>query len=251
METIFDFFNGNYLFNAISLLIGFVGVILAIVFYFKALKEKRPTFNIKSFGLIDSKLSTINKLEIRYNNSSINNLSVSKIAIWNAGMEPITKADFAPSDHLRIMSRNSVVIYDYELSYQKEVNNISVTLQRENQVYINFDFLNKNDGLILSIYHSGHSSDDILVTGTFIGAKKISKPTKEPFLIEKISHFSTTVMSPYDKLSKPLKFIFYPITIIFFFLILPFMIMALFFDAIRYRFVQRPPETFSLNNAYE
>ncbi|WP_412464439.1 hypothetical protein [Flavobacterium mekongense] len=248
MEEINNFFNGNYLFNMISFIFGLIGILLAVIFYFKAIKEKKPNFNIKTFNLIDSKLSTINKLEIKYNNSIVRNLSVSKIAIWNAGADPIKKDDFAPNDHLRIVSRKDIIIYDFEISHQESPNDVKANLISEKQLNLEFDFLNQNDGLIITVYHSGNTSEDILILGTFIGAKKISEPAKKEYLIEMVNKFTEIFTTPYNNLYKVLRVILFPLLILFLMCIMPFAIIAAIFDTVRYQFIKKTPEIFSFED---
>lgn len=190
MEIITNLFKGSTLLNIIFFLLALISIILAIIFYYNSLRIKKPVFSKQTFRLVNNKLSTIKNIEIKYNDLLLTNLSLTKIAIWNSGKESIRKSDIAENDLLRILSTDKNIIYDCEIINQNDVNNIKVTKENEKLISITFDFLDFNEGFILNIYHSGNFSNDLIVKGTLIGAKKITEGVKLEYFSKKLDIIS-------------------------------------------------------------
>ena len=89
MEAITNIFKGSTSLNIIFFALALVSIILAVIFYYKSLRIKQPVFSKQTFRLIDKKISTIKNIEIKYNQLQVENLSLTKIAIWNSGKESI------------------------------------------------------------------------------------------------------------------------------------------------------------------
>lgn len=83
-------------------IVGIVGIILAIYFYFKNKKIKEPVYALRDLNLIKDLINTPEALEMFYAGNKINNLSVAKIAFWNAGRDTINEKDIAKADPLAI-----------------------------------------------------------------------------------------------------------------------------------------------------
>jgi hypothetical protein len=88
--------------NLVFLIIAVTGLFLAFYFYYKSKKEKRPVYNLQTIRLIKKNVSSINKLQILYKESNVENLSVTKFSFWNTGRGIIRKSDFIESDTLTI-----------------------------------------------------------------------------------------------------------------------------------------------------
>ena len=190
MKNLIEFFSGNPWLNILFLFLAIISIFLAFVFYYKSLRLKKPVYSSQTNRLINSNLSTLKNIEIKYIGEIIENLSVTKIAIWNSGKESIKNSDIASTDPLIIIAKKGLLIYDYDIVIQKAVNNISLLRSNENTIKLDFEFLDFNDGIVVNIYHSGKDSDDIEIKGTLIGANKITKGVKREFLGEKIDPIS-------------------------------------------------------------
>jgi len=83
----------NNLINIVSILVSAIGVILAIYYYQKAHRIKKPLYTTSSFNLLGDNLNEISNLEIKYLNKEIKTLTATKIALWNGGKETINRID--------------------------------------------------------------------------------------------------------------------------------------------------------------
>ncbi len=157
-------------YNVISISLAVLGILVAIFIYYKTSKKREPVYLIKNISLLDEHVNELRPIEVTYEKSKIKNLSVAHIAIWNAGKETVNKSDFAKSDPLRVVSSNNHKILDAMIVSQPEPTNaFKVSLlgkSLKKRVKIDFDYFDLNQGIVLKVYHTGNSKEDITVCGT-------------------------------------------------------------------------------------
>jgi hypothetical protein len=169
-----DYVSQNPWLNVVSTAFGLIGIILAIIFYIKSKKIRQPIYRTRSINLVKENTSKIKSVSILYNENRINNLSVAKIAIWNAGKETINSTDVAKKDKFRIEIDDGYEILDYELLYQKNpINDFKLTKISDKILEIDFDYFDKDEGIIIQIYHTATTEDSLNVKGTLKGGKNI------------------------------------------------------------------------------
>ncbi len=159
----------------ISPIIGIIGICMGIYFFIKGRKRKEALYNKSSFNLISNKLSTIKDVKILYKEQELSNFTVTKIVIWNGGNDTILREDFT-TEELSIEVINESKLLDYELIHQSD-STISCKLNRksESRLIIDFEYLNASHGIAIKIFHTGTSSDEIIVNGKFKGFGKIKE----------------------------------------------------------------------------
>lgn len=248
MNSILKFFDNNPLLNLISFFIGVFGFILAIIFYIKSIKEKKPIYDLKTFRLIDDSLSGIKNLSLTYRNLEVKNLSLTKIAFWNNGKESINISDIAKADSLKIFSKEGIIIYDYEIVFSHRANNLKINNDEKNVLLIIFDFLNYHDGFVLNIYHNGKMNSDVEINGTFIDSQKFEKRRQREYFLEKYSK----IFDPLDSLFQNENFFIRLTAIIIGFPILFCLYLPLIFilgpiDFLYYRLFNNIPDEFDFH----
>ena len=161
-----------------------VGIILAIVFYFKSKKNKSLIYYIKSDLLIEDFIQKIKGLTIQFTGKTIERLTVTKIAFWNNGNDTINQSDFPSTDKFSIQINNDYDILDVSITTILNItNNIIVDLsENKKEINIDFEYMDKNDGFIIQIFHTGINSDIFTINGTIKGAGKIHK-NKNPKIL--------------------------------------------------------------------
>ncbi len=169
----------NYLTNDnLGIVIGILGIITGYILYRRGLKLRLPSWDIRTNNLINNFSSKISKLDIKFDNKEISNLSVSKIVFWNEGREVIDKEDISKSNYLRITpSKESVKILDCKvISRNSDASNFEVLLDPEkNEARLIFDYLNFRWGAVFEVIHTGIESKDIDIVGSIKGVEKINK----------------------------------------------------------------------------
>jgi hypothetical protein len=171
--------------NVIEISAILIGAIVSYYFYRKSIREKKPCWAISSNNLIKGFGSKIENLQIKFQNTPVEDLTISKLLFWNNGAETILRDDLKTISPLRIVSQTNSTVLDAKLI---EENNISSQLnveldQQENIALLDFDYLDEGHGGIFQIIHTGTSSNDLSITGDIIGAKKINQRAKTPRII--------------------------------------------------------------------
>jgi hypothetical protein len=159
-------------FDAISMAIAIISLILAFVFYYRSKNEKNPCYSKAGKHLIDREVIANTAIEVMFQGSHIGNLTSTKLALWNNGRATITQDDIANSDPLRLVTSNGARILAVDLIAGNEpANSFEVDLQSEGDLaFINFDFIDYKQGAVFNVYHTGTSMQDIDIVGTIIGA---------------------------------------------------------------------------------
>jgi hypothetical protein len=133
---------------------------------------------MRTINIIKDFSSALDELEIRFKGDKVNNLSVSNVWIGNAGRATIRQDDIASSDPVTIKpARSGVKILDSELVFRSNPANCVTTeaLADGNEVGVSFEYLDRNDGAVLQVIHTGTSSDAIAVTGTVKGCGRVRR----------------------------------------------------------------------------
>ncbi len=146
--------------------------------------SQKPVYNISNVSIITPTLTEkASGLNITYNGETIDNLTISKIGLINLGKEVIKREDIPDKGRFYLQFNDDVKIYDKRIVFTTEnANNPSIfkvtnlpevqknkeNTQNENdilkkynnRVYLDFDYLAHNEGIIIQIAHSGSSNNN-------------------------------------------------------------------------------------------
>lgn len=206
--------------TSIDRFLGVAGLVLAIVslaaafiFYKKSLKTKEPIYIISNISLIQNNISQMNGLEISYKDRKIENLSVSKIVFWNKGAETLDNQDIIKIDPLRIeCSENNYILDATIIRSNKLANQLSLEVRDSGKAaYVKFEYLDKNNGGVFQIIHTGTSSNDIFLKGELKGAIIQVNKNRKPNLVLNWLSTNLLLVSALLIISRVYKLIFlYP-----------------------------------------
>jgi hypothetical protein len=148
--------------------------ILAIFFYFRGKKEKIPSIAKRTTTLIEGLEAQVKDVTVTFKGRSVPNLSITKIAFWNAGRDAITNSDIPSKDTLRIKAKDGVHILDHSIIFTKNPkNNFVLTEQPGGVITVEMEFVRKDEGIIIQILHTGTSNSDIKFLGSLKDVPKI------------------------------------------------------------------------------
>lgn len=179
-----------------SFLIAIIGVILAIIFFIKSRRKKLPLYSKKSINIISDFISTLANLDIKYKEEPIQNLTLTKMVFWNGGNVTIENTDIASADPLTIQAKEGSKILRADIIQKSSDANLMKLsdIQNGNSLSLTFDFLDKGQGGIIEIVHTGKSSDDIDLKGTIKGSG--SPVSKNVYSTYHLQHFVRTLPPP-------------------------------------------------------
>ena len=159
------------LFGITSLIVGVLSLVLAYVFYRLSGRTKEPRWAINSNNLISGFSKKLPNLDIKYSGKNVENLTISRLMFWNAGTETIDQTDIADADPVRIVPVGQTKILDVELlKANSEPSRFLISRAPDGAAHLEFDFLDKDQGAVVQVIHTGTSSKDIVLTGTIKGA---------------------------------------------------------------------------------
>jgi len=144
-----------------------IGFCLSIYFYFESRRQKKPCYSIITQQMVP-KLGDI--FQLFYLGERFNRFSVSYILFWNDGRESIRKEDISSKEPIIISTGNDNKLLEGFISIQKNTaNNYSLKRIDDQNISIHFDFIDKNQGAIITLYHTGEINTDTGFKGTIIG----------------------------------------------------------------------------------
>jgi hypothetical protein len=154
-------------------LIAIVGIILTTIFGLKSLKKKHPMIEMKSDNLIKDFTGKFDGLKIELEGKACENLTATKIVFWNNGRETISDTDIPELAEMSIVPKKDIKIFASKvIKVANKANNFSI-INLTDKILIKFEYLDKNEGGVIQILHSGESGEDLIVNGTIKGFGKL------------------------------------------------------------------------------
>lgn len=194
----------------LSAIVTILSFLAAIFLYFKAKKVKKPRYAIRSINFLKDSANKIEGLQIMYSSQPVQNVTITKVAFWNDGNETINGNDIANADPIEIRLKEGFMILESKIIYEKNNANLLTIQKAENDtiLYIKFDYLDRGEGAVIQLLHTGNSSEDVIISGTIKGVGKVvnnsrnlygnlffnNKTIVDRILAEKIIKFITIIM---------------------------------------------------------
>jgi len=150
------------------------GIILTVLFYRLSRPRKLLAYATRTFRVVPDKRIKLKSLGIRYNGHTVERLSVTRLAIWNAGNESIRRNDLATKDPPVIYAGAGITMFETDIiETSAAANNISLRTIGTPIIgsAIDFDFLDPGDGAVFSVVHDGNKVTDIRLNGEIIGGR--------------------------------------------------------------------------------
>lgn len=162
--------------------LGIIGIVLAVIFYVRSIKERLPCFEMNSNTIIEGLHKALDGLQLHYKGTPQERITVTKLAFWNAGRETIDKRDLVETDPIGIAYPSTLEILDIQVTQVSAKSNSvklgSTTVQGNVHFYpIDFEYLDNKDYFVIQIIHSGKATEHIEFKGKIKGVKKIEKIT--------------------------------------------------------------------------
>ena len=149
--------------------------VLAFIFYSKSKRDKILKFDIRSYNLIKDSINKFDLLKIEYDGQKIDNLTISKVAVWNSGKEAVRKSDIPVMSPICVKSNDGIILNSSIIAQSNISNMFSCNISdNKDCVIIDFDFIDYDNAAIIEFLHT---SSNLSVSGCVIGGKGISKST--------------------------------------------------------------------------
>lgn len=165
-----DMLSGPFV-NGVGLFIGVLGLFLSYVFYKRGKKETSLGSWVNS-GTIATVSNPHFKdiLQITYKGEVVPQATITSISIWNDGGQIVDSGSLVLKDPLRVeLSENARILAAWIWISTREPISASVQANGTSRADINFDFLDAGDGFVVTVLHTGATSN-ATVKGSVKGA---------------------------------------------------------------------------------
>lgn len=150
------------------------GIVLAVLFYKLSRPPRLLAYATRTFRVLPRARTKLQGLQITYYGYPVESLSVTRLAVWNAGNESIRRSHLPASDRPVIYAGSGMKILETSvIETSAAANNVGLTLVDHPIVgfAIGFDFLDPGDGAVFSVVHDGKELTDIRLNGEIIGGR--------------------------------------------------------------------------------
>lgn len=162
----------------------------AVYMGIKSKEKKEISYLINTHEIVRAGENVIPKFQVLYCGQPIKNLTVSRFAIWNSGNKLLNSTDIVDTKPLSIMSDvDGAEILDVSIiKCSEETNKFTVDKKSAHCVDLKFDYMNRRDGIIVQILHTG-AVENIFLTGLIKGGKKLKNTGRNTINIYRIKAF--------------------------------------------------------------
>lgn len=166
----------------ISFLLGVFSFIWGIYTHLANKEKKKISYIVNSCGIVRA-TKDIPEFKILYRGNAINDLTVTRVAMWNSCSRELNHTDIADIKPLTITSDDGTEILDARIiKNSNQSNNFTVNQKSSHDVEVQFDYMDKQDGIVVQILHTGSArhfslsgllkvNEDLSLSGSIKGGK--------------------------------------------------------------------------------
>lgn len=132
----------------------------AVFIRIKDKKRKQFTYAIKSNHIIHNSVAKIDKLDLRFDGKRIDDLSITRIVIWNSQNKEIRDNDMVSDYDLSVAIDDDFEILDAKILYENEpANKFTIKNLHSKKITLEFEYVDKKEGVVLQIIHTGKAQN--------------------------------------------------------------------------------------------
>jgi len=174
MDSIFNFFNQGW----VGSMIGVIGVVFGVIGMFSykfSRSTAKPSYQKSSLRLLGRKEDNLpDDVSVLFKGTEVERLTKTTIVIWNNGTEVLSGEDIVESDLLRFSFPEGSNILSFNIIKNTRDTNdffLSKDEGRNNELVINFSYLDPQDGATIEILHDSENRYPEII-GTIKGIPK-------------------------------------------------------------------------------
>lgn len=155
-------------------------VIYAIYAGIKGKEKKEISYIVDTYEIVRAGKNMIPEFQISYRGQTIDDLTVTRFAIWNSGNRLLNSNDIVDTKPLSITSNDDGpdILDASIIKRSEESNKFSIDKKSAHCAELQFDYIDKQDGIIVQILHTG-SAKDISLSGLIKGGQKLKNAEKQ------------------------------------------------------------------------
>ena len=146
-----------YVLSLIGTLLAIPSFAFSVITWYKGKKKKQLRCARAQYPMITNPLNISQNLSI--NTKDNNDISITRLAIWNGGNIEILSNDIAQMAPLIVFCSDDAELLSVDIQYKSNpAMSCSAILQNKQEALIGFDYFNPKDVIVLEITHIGASS---------------------------------------------------------------------------------------------
>ena len=178
-------------------------VIYAIYAGVKGKEKKEISYIVNTHEIVQAGKNMIPEFQISYRGQTIDDLTVTRFAIWNSGNRLLNSNDIVDTKPLSITSNDDGpdILDASIIKRSEESNKFTIDKKSAHCAELQFDYIDKQDGIIVQILHTG-SSKNISLSTLIKGGKKLKNVEKRTTVIKnkKVFKIISTVLTGIEML---------------------------------------------------
>lgn len=143
---------------AILSLCTIISLFLAFWALIKGKKKLEFSYCSVTRSIIRDGKNLIPGIQLLYQGESIDNLAITRYAIWNSGTDILRYSDIVDSRPLQISTDDAEILDAIIIKQSDETNEFKVSEKSEKRISLEFDYANKQDGIVIQVIHTGDIS---------------------------------------------------------------------------------------------
>lgn len=178
-------------------------VIYAIYAGVKGKEKKEISYIVNTHEIVQAGKNMIPEFQISYRGQTIDDLTVTRFAIWNSGNRLLNSNDIVDTKPLSITSNDDGpdILDASIIKRSEESNKFTIDKKSAHCAELQFDYIDKQDGIIVQILHTG-SAKNISLSTLIKGGKKLKNAEKHTTVIKnkKVFKIISTVLTGIEML---------------------------------------------------
>lgn len=162
-----------------------LSVIYAIYAGVKGKEKKEISYIVNTYEIVHAGKNMIPEVQISYCGQTIDDLAVTRFAIWNSGNRLLNSNDIVDTKPLSITSNDdgSDILDASIIKRSEESNKFTIDKKSAHCAELQFDYIDKQEGIIVQILHTG-SAKNISLSTLIKGGKKLKNVEKRTMVIK-------------------------------------------------------------------
>jgi hypothetical protein len=148
-----------------------LGILIAVLVTWWFARGPRLFVQVSGTTLVSSPARE--QITVLYGREVVPRVTQTLIWLWRGGRGAIRGTDIVESDPLRVhVSPGARLLDAAVLAQSKPTNAVSVAMDADSRVAIDFDYLDVRQGAVIEVLHTAESPELITIAGTIIGIPK-------------------------------------------------------------------------------
>jgi hypothetical protein len=168
--------------NIVSVVVGAIGIAIGYYLYRRSIKAPIPSYAIHPLRvrIVDKTQMTAPGLQVLHNGVPLDakNVTCATLYFWNSGRAPIHQSDVLIPYSINI-DKSATLLECLTISVTRDVCGFIISPETTgNQVSLNFNIIEPQDGIQVQLIYAGEPNATITVSGTCEGANEPKRKDK-------------------------------------------------------------------------